>query len=61
MWAEQYGDEVTMNLLLSTQKKPTQWLACNQALCSKDSLLVDNKFVDSSLASTALSLNYNGS
>lgn len=27
MWAEQYGDEVTMNLLLSTQKKPTQWLA----------------------------------
>ena len=61
MWAEQYGDEVTMNLLLSTQKKPTQWLACNQALCSKDSLLIDNKFVDSSLASTALSLNYNGS
>lgn len=60
MWARQYGDEQTMNILLSSQRRASQWLRVNELKTSRESFAGDPRFTESGVCPTALLYNVAG-
>lgn len=60
MWAKQYGDEVAMGILLSTQKRASSWLCVNTSTRSVRDFDDDNRFTVSAICPNALLYNVLG-
>ena len=60
MWADQYGDEQTMNILLTSQRRAPQWLAINQSAAERDSYSADPRFTLSTEVAGGLMYNCPG-
>lgn len=54
LWAREYGDEQTMNLMLANQRRGTQYLAINTLTKSSDDYLEDDRLTISPIVKTAL-------